>query len=558
MNESLLANITAAFESDGFNVVSTVKYEGRLGVKAEHKTAINYETKQPKTAYYLEGSGYEMGYLLGLMASPQAEDMCKQFMNNIIPSFFSPNTPTHKIEWFWALLVDVLSKLDAHMKEVVPQPLLDEMHGLADAAAKVGGAKHVTFERLLTLNAGIDVALSLIYDLDGLWRKQAHLVADDLRVPVFCNGFSVFGKATKERAHYMGRDFMFPTADIFQDVAAMIIYNPKGEQQAPLRKPMVAMTAPGFIGSITTLNTNGLAMGVDMAPSGNNNPHHPGLNSLLLIRHTSHVSANTDEAVAVMTQAKRGVSWLYLTADGATDKAAVIEAGLKIDDLNPLSYPSKDLIEEGLLPTQAFLDDHAMGSIQQGLFARYADYSYPKAFFEFNPGLFAHFEKPFVPRDFGEEGFINDSDKDKNNPDGFYFAPQREVFDDMVLATNIFIEPRMRLCAMHAWTNLVAGYQLNNLQWRYDALNKLLIDAYGSIDKEKAKALIEFLAPYGAYPDYYAHNMKSSDGKTVVINGATSVCDLKDVTMESHYGYFADDWVQITLNKYIVGIIGEK
>jgi hypothetical protein len=63
---------------------------------------------------------------------------------------------------------------------------------------------------------------------------------------------------------------------------------------------------------------------------------------------------------------------------------------------------------------------------------------------------------------------------------------------------------------------------------------------------------IVFSFSYGKFPDYYANNPKSSVGKEIRIEGSVSICDLKLKTMESHFGYYCDQWIKLTLLNYIV------
>jgi hypothetical protein len=72
----------------------------------------------------------------------------------------------------------------------------------------------------------------------------------------------------------------------------------------------------------------------------------------------------------------------------------------------------------------------------------------------------------------------------------------------------------------------------------------------GTINYSSAKKLIDFLAPYGKYASYYDKNPRSSDGKEICIEGCTSIFDLKRMIVESHFGYYCDQWVKSTLPNY--------
>jgi len=543
--------LTQAFASDGYDVVQEVAFQGKRGLKAQSRTAFNYETEEKKTVYYLEGTGYQMGYLMGQLACPKVEAMTEGFLDSIIPSFFHSNEIKPKHEWLWKLAIDLLEDLDKKMRSVVPPPLLDEMQGLVDGCHAANRKTGVSFDKIFALNVGVDFLLSIVYNVEGLWKKIPGLQPQHVRAPIFCNAFAAFGNATVDGAHYFGRDFMFPTANVFQDTACMVIYNPDRPADEEKWLPMVAVTAPGFVGSVTIMNAEGVGIGVDMAPAGNINRDHPGFNSMLLLRYAGHRSDSAEAALQTMIAAPRGVSWIYFIADGANNRAAAVEAGAYTPELTVLDFPPKALKEPGLLPDQNFLNRYETQKPQNGLMARWNDYQYPAAFFQFNTALFQKYGKLYNPADFGEEGFINPTNNDENCPQAYYFAPQRESKPDVVLATNMFVTPSMRLCGMDPWTVEVAGSHFNNLQWRYDTLNNLIMQAYGEIDAAKARALIDFLAPYGRFPDYYKNNIRSTDGKTAQINGATSLCNLTEKTITTHYGYFADEWIAMTLLNYL-------
>ena len=74
-----IERLRAAFAHDGFEfdrdkdvvVYPSGDDTGAIGVRADHHRARNYETGQPKQAYYVEGTPYEMGWLIGKMAEPK-------------------------------------------------------------------------------------------------------------------------------------------------------------------------------------------------------------------------------------------------------------------------------------------------------------------------------------------------------------------------------------------------------------------------------------------------------------------------------------------------------
>jgi hypothetical protein len=105
---------------------------------------------------------------------------------------------------------------------------------------------------------------------------------------------------------------------------------------------------------------------------------------------------------------------------------------------------------------------------------------------------------------------------------------------------------------MTPWLALIFGTLVQDSQWRYDALNELILNAlvaadqtgHPGIDYATAKDILDFISPTGIYPDYYGsakHN----------IEGAQALFDLKALTIESHYGFYADEWVKLSLGRYL-------
>ncbi len=545
--EKSIADLEIAFSKDDYDVAKTTLYQGQKGVLAEHRTAVNYETQKKKKALYVEGTSYQMGYLIGYLMADDVEQMTTKFLDRVIFEFIGVDVDPDKIPHIWAFLKGAILGLSNVIKPDIPTAYLQEMDGIVAGCKAANPNTKVKLDDLYMLNVGIDALLAYIYAYDKIWSLENTGVSiEDLKIPIMCNAFSVFGKATSDGKHYFGRDFMFPTARVFEYTACHIIYRPNDG-----RVPLIAITAPGFIGSIAAMNSHGIALGVDMSPSGNCNAKRPGLNSLLLVRHACHYGTSAQNALNTIIAAPRGVTWDYVIADGKYNQAVAVEAGYSTAILDFLQYAPTDLKDLGLLPNQAFLDRYENQSHQNGLMVRWHNYQYPKIFLQFNQALFQHHQKTYKSEDFGEFGYINKTFTEKSCPKAFYFAPQREEKDDVLVMINHYVIPSMRLCAMYPATVKVAEGNLDDIQWRYDELNYQILTNYGKIDFAKARELADFLAPYHKFPDYYKHNPPSSDGKTCIIHGSVSVCNLSDKIMQSHFGYFADEWITTSLSNYL-------
>jgi len=530
--------------------------------------------------------------------------MCHEFNRRVIFEFIDVHFQSDALaDALGEFLESLLHRLAENIEPDIPAEYVEEIKGILAGCRQANPGTSVDWDELWVLNVGIDALLSYVYTGNMPFRADVPYSPkpEQLSVPILCNGFSVAGPAVEGNGHLMGRDFMFPTAGVFQDTACLIVQNPIDPGEGK-RQPFVSQTAPGMIGCIAGLNLAGLGAGVDMAPAGNCDPSRPGLNSLLLVRHAVENGTDCEHAVELMEVAQRGVSWNYILAHYGTQRACVIEAGRKVENsefldtvTEHLKVRSNDPTYEHLpaqfaesLPDRSFVEAQMRSEFRKGLMVRWNDYAYPTEYLQFNERLFGLFGKRYDPAAFTERGYIDRSWKERNCPYGYYFAPQRESDPNLVLVTNMFIIPEMRLYAMHPWTNLVSAGQLDDLQWRYDELNcQLLSKLYpgregrlSPLSLQDAKDLIDYLTPNpekGKHPEYYNPQpvpkggffrrlwawllktifgredtpLASADWRSIQIEGSVSLLDLKQRTVHSHYGYHGDGWVTLHLEEYV-------
>ncbi len=573
-----LIHLTEAFTSDGFEVVRVNTYNGRIGITAENKSVLNYDTGKPKKAYYVEGTPYETGYLMGSMAEEEVSRMM-EYTDRVVFSFIGSKI-LEKIKLLQSTLIRIVYELSKKAWDQLPEMIREEVRGIYDGCKSRNPKTRVNMEKLIVLNTGIDILCSMIYSGNFFRTGMEGVEPEDFDIPMMCNAFTACGKSAGNSC-FFGRDFTFPSADVFQDTAALIIYAPMkpevqagGGQEATRRagsvsgindaesvlmgrepQPFVNLAAPGMIGSVAAMNLQGAAFGVNMSPGANCDPDNIGINSLLMTRICAQYSTSATDAASLLTRLPKGVSWLYIIADGS-GRSCIAEAGASWPKPDLMQYPDEEF--RPLLPDADFLKSHATVPYQNGVMFRWNDYKYPQDYLAFNQQLWQHYNELKKKQNviyadaFDETGYINRTG-DQNCPSSFYFAPQREDSDELLVAANHYVIPEMRYFAMHRWTQRIIGKRVNDIQWRYDELYHQLRDRLeekGSIDIFDARELISFLAPYGKYRGYYAENPKSRNSKEIRIEGAVSVFELKSKVVESHYGYYCDKWVRLTLPAY--------
>ncbi len=602
------ARVSAAFAADDFTVVPlghpATSGAGRgclqtgqsIGVAAVHNGLLASKRGTPKKAYYLEGNPFEKGWLMGRMAEPEVSRMAGAYIRDVAFAFFGPSplSSPKALPGIKTLLVDMIEGAARKMLPDIPSEYIEEMRGIEAGCRDANPRTDVTLEHLMALNLGIDCVLSHVYTGEIFAQRRVH--PSCLRTPIGCNAFSISGPAAGGR-HFFGRDFMFPTADIFQDAACLVIYAPEDESH----RFFVSQTAPGFVGTMTALNDAGVAIGVDMMPSSLCDPSRPGFNSLLLIRDCIQHCAAAADVVNRIVEAPRGVSWLYPVAD-AGGSAFVVEAGRRLEPHEPLPDLERvPGIYQQHLPDPAYIERvrrvHSLPAPIRGLLARPRDYAYPREYLDdWNEGLWgafgstwpsrlasavkvaaaeigAHIRWIFTGRprgwkrdlmrlhryvdfhqaDFGPRGYINQHRADRNCPGPFYFAPQREIRNDILIATNHCISPEMRMAAMTEWIALLAGGEQNDIQWRYDELNREILDALEAapdgINDQEAWRLIDFLHPNGAFKSYY--NRDGRSWKDIQVGGSVTLCELTSRSFTTRYGYYGDPPVSIHLRPYM-------
>ncbi|MBN1858895.1 hypothetical protein JW848_06790, partial [Candidatus Bipolaricaulota bacterium] len=345
--ERRIDHLKEAFAEDGFRVSENdvVVYCDRIGMAAKHGTAVNTVTGEPKQAYYVEGTSYQLGYLMGRLAEPEISRMTESFIDRVVKAMVRTSLrgeradvtrdPELRLIKIHRVLIDSLYDMirRKRVRADLPSRFHREIRGLADGCLeRARGEKRsteVTEEELWVLNAGIDCILALSYTGELLRLRMPDLRGRDLQVPLGCNGFAILNDAASHGALF-GRDYMFPTGGVFQDVACHTIYNPIDEDDE-VRIPFVNVAAPGMIGSIAAMNIHGVAAGVDVAVGGNCNAARPGMNSLLLVRDAVECGSTAETAVQRIVTAQRGVTWNYIIAaagnGAARDRACVVEAG---------------------------------------------------------------------------------------------------------------------------------------------------------------------------------------------------------------------------------------
>ena len=602
--------VFSAFKKDKWDTETAdacnlLRYKEGFGIAVQHLTAARVDGFLKK-AYYVEGSAAERGHLMGLLAEPEIADLSSEkSIHEILKSFIGKGTPDRFIWGLQRRLQQTYGQIRQVVSDNYPE-MRQELEGMVRGCTKANPATTVSLDRLWQINVGFDALLPFIYTraaFDGLEMLKLLIQGKGYRLPILCNGFSVYGGPNRDPYHYMGRDFMFPTGGIMQKYIAPIIHRPR-----PNGNLFVGIGAPGIVGCFTAMNAKGVGIGVDMSPAGNCDTDRPGMNSLLVNRDAVQYGKNLQGAIDRIAKAPRGVSWIHILADGSEKghSACVVEAGMRYEDKdhfirgllscppgkvmhtldNEGDYPKKDGVRSQIKPEQL------SATYKDGLMVRTPDFRVPQFYESFNEELIEEFRNDVSPeppegnrglgdndynyryfydyrydgKDWSSSGMLNRNVGEKKCPMSYYFAPTRNEWNDerdgnILVATNFFMIPEMRICQMHPASAIIGQNNWDEMQWRYDKLINILGDGYDQLDSSdngrlKAREMISYLSPLGVYADakkyYYETNSENKNKQPIEIEvqGAVSLMDLKKRTIESLYGNYGDEWVMISLDGY--------
>ena len=141
-----------------------------------------------------------------------------------------------------------------------------------------------------------------------------------------CSGVAARGRATADGSviHARVLDYM---SDIgLQKQATVIVFIPEG------RIPWMALSYAGFIGTVTAMNANGLAIG---EIGGRGEGHWDGVPMAFLLRDVMERASTVTEGVAIIQNSRRTCEYYYVLSDKSKDMAGLACTHEKIEVLLP-------------------------------------------------------------------------------------------------------------------------------------------------------------------------------------------------------------------------------
>ncbi|MCC6177892.1 MAG: hypothetical protein IT305_21540 [Chloroflexi bacterium] len=259
----------------------------------------------------LSGGPYERGQQHGLALAERIREMRDRLYGDIIFA---------KGRALGAMFAGVLYGILARMHPFIPRELREEMRGVAD------GAK-VQYRDILLINCFDDVLHALIQLNPVLTPLMNHRFVKPVLGFFACSSFVLTGSRTITGAPIHGRNLDYLIGDGFVDpdgiVPKVLRDNLTVFVVQPARgRPFASVAWPGFVGSVTTLNADGVSLACLTSTVARERAD--GTPLILLYRLMAQYGRSLDEAEWLLRGARRTIG-NNLTVATADDEARLFE-----------------------------------------------------------------------------------------------------------------------------------------------------------------------------------------------------------------------------------------
>ena len=224
------------------------------------------------TELFLKGSPYDLGYQHGTRLKEAIAYNIKRLIDDKILA----NREHPQIKAF----LDMLPQLIEH----IPHDYIEEMKGLAEGSG-------IAYEKILLLN---------------LFPEMFH-----------CSGLTVKGQATKGETLYHVRVLDYAVGMDLQDTAVLMIVQPDG------KLPFLNVSYAGFIGSVTGMNAEHIAVG---EIGGKGYGDYQGMPMAFLLRNILEKAQHLQDVKHILAATPRTCEYYYVFSDGKTKESIGVYA----------------------------------------------------------------------------------------------------------------------------------------------------------------------------------------------------------------------------------------
>lgn len=241
---------------------------------------------------YVEGDPFTRGVINGKLTKElvvrQEEHFAEQIFK-MIPSSFSRG-----------LLKDMIGFFNRNLDKNVTEEYKEEIYGISESASDEFKYLGSNYQRILNYHAAHDIGHAV---------QNLALVG--------CTSFGTWGSRSADSTMIIGRNFDFWVGDKFSEDKIVAFFKPTSGHK------FMIVTWGGFIGAVSGMNDQGLAVTINAAksdiPTGSATP------VSLVTREILQYASNIIEAIEIAKKRKMFVSESFLVASAADHKAVIIE-----------------------------------------------------------------------------------------------------------------------------------------------------------------------------------------------------------------------------------------
>ncbi|MEM7395331.1 MAG: hypothetical protein AAF492_23615 [Verrucomicrobiota bacterium] len=328
----------------------------------------------PKRMYAFRGSPYEIGYLMGMMSTPDPsnsgtwEEISEDF-NRIFKKFMEKHPEFRK--FFHELVMDACEYVwDREQERAhIPSWFDEELNGIVAGSNAAHPSTPVTRRDMIfpnyvavllmtwvldDLNVNdrlIETARSLGHDFgmakdllgaithEDLSRLSSCLVPD-------CDGYAVKGEALASKKGVLLARNLQAGSRSWAHSASYIARLPSPDQSWSYRgqtTPLLPTLAIGFlgqVGALTCMNAEGVGSGTQTLRSSAVAPDEVGIGGGLLCRYTVEVGRTTREGIEAAKRSVRGAPYIHIMGDRSGNLAAleIVTSKPEVLARNPYDY----------------------------------------------------------------------------------------------------------------------------------------------------------------------------------------------------------------------------
>lgn len=318
----------------------------------------------------------------------------------------------------------------------------------------------------------------------------------------FCDAYNTCDSNNDPETRYFTRFLQFPSVDyLFYDIMYPIIRIPTDG-----RRKSIGWTVAGLFGSYTMMNDFGVCVAMNYFRSEAVSPSDCGFNMLIILRMVTDYANNTDHAIQILKNVKRGSPYFIIVFDG--EKIVVIELfGSSADLKHPVLYTSNLKIRH-IIPT---CDDVIKNSppIENNLIIREPNYDIDRSLFiKVNHDLF-EYSNIKIPIENIETGNIFTNWQQEQNSlktlANKYFLMPIPLSRNLMVQTNNAVTVAGRCSQLGDKSNKLVQ-QSEAITWRFSTLSNI-VEKHISGNIKDVMMIPFYVSPYlnPQYPsnDYY-------------------------------------------------------